>query len=510
MKNVSACVIAKNEEQNLPTWLESMKGLADELIVVDTGSDDRTAEIAEAAGAKVFHYAWNKDFAAAKNYAMNQAHGKWLLILDADEYIRPEDYPAVKRAIRDYEHQADVIGFVTLLVNIDRDDHDRFLSDGVQIRLVRNLPQLRYHGNVHETLRYDGPGRGTKRMQFVRGITVWHTGYSSGIIRQKSQRNLAILLAEQETNGSNLYLDGYLADCYYSLHEFEKVIEHASRAARHSDTVAIGRETRLYGIWIQSLVHLRRPEEEIDTVVAEAKKAYPLSGEFSMLAGDDAWRRGNYQKAEAELRDGLTRFQNFLEARKGDDAMKGDGTRSMVPFALSRLAKLALWRGRRGEALELCDRALQQDVYSVYGTELLLELHAADDDASLIASLNRWYDPQRDARYLLGLLPARRGRVRIYYARQGGVAMSDGEKYLAAGKLAAASAAITEDMQVHLGLGLLATAHGEKLDTLGLLLPARWRRAVSGASGEAEQRIRRQIERLQAGMQAGAQTGAQA
>ena len=198
MKNVSACVIAKNEEQNLPTWLESMKGLADELIVVDTGSDDRTAEIAEAAGAKVFHYAWNKDFAAAKNYAMNQAHGKWLLILDADEYIRPEDYPAVKRAIRDYEHQADVIGFVTLLVNIDRDDHDRFLSDGVQIRLVRNLPQLRYHGNVHETLRYDGPGRGTKRMQFVRGITVWHTGYSSGIIRQKSQRNLAILLAHME------------------------------------------------------------------------------------------------------------------------------------------------------------------------------------------------------------------------------------------------------------------------------------------------------------------------
>ena len=87
MKNLSACVIVKNEERNLPTWLKSMQGIADELVVVDTGSDDRTVAIAEAAGARVYHFPWRNDFAAAKNYAMDHAHGKWLLILDADEYI---------------------------------------------------------------------------------------------------------------------------------------------------------------------------------------------------------------------------------------------------------------------------------------------------------------------------------------------------------------------------------------------------------------------------------------
>ena len=82
---VSACVIAKNEERNLPRWLDSMREVADELIVVDTGSTDATVALAEQAGARVFHFTWIDDFAAAKNYALDQARGRWILFLDADE-----------------------------------------------------------------------------------------------------------------------------------------------------------------------------------------------------------------------------------------------------------------------------------------------------------------------------------------------------------------------------------------------------------------------------------------
>ena len=88
MVRISACVITKNESESLPKWLDSMGRIADEMVVVDTGSTDETVSIARAAGARVCFFQWVDDFAAAKNYALDQATGDWVLFLDADEYFR--------------------------------------------------------------------------------------------------------------------------------------------------------------------------------------------------------------------------------------------------------------------------------------------------------------------------------------------------------------------------------------------------------------------------------------
>lgn len=74
---ISACVIAKNEAENLPRWLASMRVFADEMIVVDTGSTDATVQIARAGGAQVLHFDWVNDFSAAKNFALDAASGDW-------------------------------------------------------------------------------------------------------------------------------------------------------------------------------------------------------------------------------------------------------------------------------------------------------------------------------------------------------------------------------------------------------------------------------------------------
>ena len=84
---ISACVIVKNEEKNIQQWLSCMKDIADEMIVVDTGSGDRTVELAKAGGARVYHFKWRNDFSAAKNYALDRATGDWIFFLDADEYF---------------------------------------------------------------------------------------------------------------------------------------------------------------------------------------------------------------------------------------------------------------------------------------------------------------------------------------------------------------------------------------------------------------------------------------
>ena len=117
---ISACVIVKNEEVNLPLWLESMQDIADELVVVDTGSIDRTVQLAEAAGARVEHFRWVNDFSAAKNYAISKAKGDWILFLDADEYFPKEQRSMVRDAIERYRMHPRVTELVFLLVNIEK------------------------------------------------------------------------------------------------------------------------------------------------------------------------------------------------------------------------------------------------------------------------------------------------------------------------------------------------------------------------------------------------------
>ena len=91
MKGLSQCMIVKNEEKNIRNALSWGREIADEQIVVDTGSSDQTMEIAREMGAKVYSFPWTEDFSAAKNFAIRKARGQWIAFLDADEYFGEED-----------------------------------------------------------------------------------------------------------------------------------------------------------------------------------------------------------------------------------------------------------------------------------------------------------------------------------------------------------------------------------------------------------------------------------
>jgi tetratricopeptide (TPR) repeat protein len=162
--SVSLCMITKNEEKYLAKCLRSVKPIVDEIIIVDTGSEDRTKEIAVAFGAKVFDFKWENNFAKARNYSLDKAVGDWILVLDADEVIAPCDYEGFRKLIRNaidrdvafsietrnYTALANTIGWNANSGRYANEEAGTGWFSSVKVRLFSNDPNIRFEFPVHE------------------------------------------------------------------------------------------------------------------------------------------------------------------------------------------------------------------------------------------------------------------------------------------------------------------------------------------------------------------------
>ena len=334
MLKITACAIVKNEERNLPRWLECVKSLANEIVVVDTGSTDRTVELAESAGARVYSFAWRQDFSAAKNFALQKAKGDWIVFLDADEYFRDEDIPKVKAHIKAFDKEAHTAGFICPLVNIDTDRGGAIMFESIIFRVFRRHPDLRYHGAIHEMLET----RNDKwRVASVDDVRIWHTGYSTGLLRRKMNRNLELLLKERERRGE-LWSDAYyFADCYHGMGRYEEAIEWAKKAIASENTLA-GLEKRPYDVLLASMLELDYPSAEVCEAARQALEKFPDSPDYKADEGSAFWKEKDY--AEAEVR--------FNEAL----AMTSVGIGHVRAVILGYLADIARRKGQDAKALE--------------------------------------------------------------------------------------------------------------------------------------------------------------
>jgi FkbM family methyltransferase len=141
---LTVCMIVKDEEKVLEQCLTSVQQVADEIVVLDTGSEDNTVSVAMGLGAKVFHFVWCDDFSAARNEALKHCSGDWILQIDADEEFLPESIPFLKKAISN----PSVLAYA-LTVDNGPSYSDRFYKSG---RLFRNHPMIRYSRPYHETI----------------------------------------------------------------------------------------------------------------------------------------------------------------------------------------------------------------------------------------------------------------------------------------------------------------------------------------------------------------------
>lgn len=153
MITISLCMIVKNEEDVIGRCLKSVHQVVDEIIIVDTGSTDRTKEICMAYTDKIFDFEWINDFAAARNFAFNCATMDYIFWLDSDDVLLLEDCDKLS-ALKETLNPA--VDSVTMVYCLDQDEHGNMTSSNRRNRLVKRLNQFQWRGFVHEYLEVAG------------------------------------------------------------------------------------------------------------------------------------------------------------------------------------------------------------------------------------------------------------------------------------------------------------------------------------------------------------------
>ncbi len=255
---ISLTMIVRNEEANLPACLQSVAGLVDEIIIVDTGSTDRTKEVATQWGAKVFDFPWCDSFAAARNESLHHATGQWIFWLDADDRLDDENRERLRQL------------FASL-----KDDHSAFvmkclcLGDPAQggttvvdhIRLFRNHPTLRWEGRVHEQIlaavrRLGGEVHWSD-------VVIHHSGYQDPALRgRKLERDLRLLRLEDRDQPDNPFTLFNLGSVYVELNrpaEALPLLRRSLALSHPKDSIV----RKLYALIMQCHRQLGQPAEAL-------------------------------------------------------------------------------------------------------------------------------------------------------------------------------------------------------------------------------------------------------
>lgn len=220
MLPISVCIIAKNEEKYIEECLRRLKPYHYEIVLADTGSTDRTVEIARKYTDRIFSFTWCNDFSAARNFVVSKASHDLILHIDCDEFVEYIDEKVLQKLIRENPKAAGRI----LLKN-------RFTQDGQPsveyVRLSRLADRRFFHytGAIHEQL--EPLASDISKKVYDAPVTILHVGYdgSEEEMRQKSLRNISLLEKELQVQGPDAYLYYQLGQSCMKIQDYEKAYD---------------------------------------------------------------------------------------------------------------------------------------------------------------------------------------------------------------------------------------------------------------------------------------------
>ncbi len=221
-KTLSLCMIVKNKESTLAYSLNSIKSIVDEIIIVDIGSTDRTAEIAEAFQAKLYYYPWDNDFSNARNYSLKQASMDWILIMNGDEVLEARDRSELLKLIDTSEYDGYHMTVNSYLNTINHDDYTVHHA----LRLIKNSEFFTFKGMIHEQLIHNSDN--TKPLNITMSNIVIHHYVSEKdlIIDQKNrQKNIKLIKSQLKLEPDNPLHLFSLGNEYMAIADFPKALK---------------------------------------------------------------------------------------------------------------------------------------------------------------------------------------------------------------------------------------------------------------------------------------------
>lgn len=214
--NISINLIVKNEEKRIADAIKSVKDIANEIIVIDTGSTDNTPQICTRLGCEVYYHSWKDNFSEMRNYALDYSSSEWILVIDADEIARftYDDLPL------DQMSNLSIGGINLQIINHIDEKDDSIISKHRYTRLFRNHKSIRFTGRIHEQIResieenYD---------IYDSDLVIEHFGYRT-IDKEKLERNTRLLEKDLESEADD-WKYYHLAETHFSAGDKEKSLQ---------------------------------------------------------------------------------------------------------------------------------------------------------------------------------------------------------------------------------------------------------------------------------------------
>jgi GT2 family glycosyltransferase/tetratricopeptide (TPR) repeat protein/2-polyprenyl-3-methyl-5-hydroxy-6-metoxy-1,4-benzoquinol methylase len=292
---LSVCIIARDNARIIEHCVRSVRDIADEVIVEDTGSKDETPEIAARLGARVFHFPWCDDFSAARNESFRHARGEWIFWLDTDDILDEDNGRQLRDLVRQ-KHPPNLFGFVVQVhwpTGIENGEEDMTVVD--HVKLFRNRPSNRFEGRIHEQI--VGPIRRCGGELAWTDLFVIHAHYDNspeGQIRKK-ERDLRILHLEEKDHPNHPFNLFNLGMTYENIGEYDKAIGYLRRSLIYSDEMD-SHVRKIYALLVQSEMQLNRLDEAVATC-QEGSKRFPQDMELRFRTGILLHRMGRLAEA---------------------------------------------------------------------------------------------------------------------------------------------------------------------------------------------------------------------
>jgi len=322
---LSVCLIVKNEADLLARCLDSIKAAADEIIVVDTGSSDRTVEIAREKGAQVYCVEWRNDFAWARNISIQHATCTWILWLDADDVV-PEESISVLNRLK-LEKPDHIIG---LTVKNQRPGNTG--TEFVQARMFPNKPELYFERRIHEQIMPSALRTGMTMQN--RDAVIEHHGYADPeTMKKKALRNVKLLIEDFDSSAQDSVTTVEIADSYLLTDDLDSAVEWYKRTLAIPDCERV--TPSIAGHAYLGLGNISNQREDYKNAIIYLKKASLISPWrpdilYSLAVGLE--QDGNHQEAAECLYKILT-----LEQKAGQVGVDFRASRIKAYLRLVRL-----------------------------------------------------------------------------------------------------------------------------------------------------------------------------